>query len=107
MCRRPHSLLLSVRMRAGCYGVRMALQGVPGSRTRKRVLTCYSQTAEFKHWPLAWMAANIVLEEHAPWRQAWTDLGLKSPPTLATVRSYRDLLYCKPSSTDLSGKQEP
>lgn len=63
-----------------------ALQGLKGAREEK-VLTKFSDAVIQKDWMLAWTVKDILAEEVLPQKQAWSSLGLRSPPTSDTVSS--------------------
>jgi len=61
------------------------LQGLPGSRSAKRVLTTFSEAVIEEQSHLAWTVANVIATEHLPSAHCWRPLGLLNPPTFATV----------------------
>lgn len=67
-------------------------QGIPHTAGAKRVVTSLPDACHEKDWRLAWSVTDVVPESALPRQHAWTPLGLRSPPLLATVGA--TILYC-------------
>ena len=61
------------------------MQGFPGTRDAEKVLTKFGDAAIQKDWMLAWTVQDILAEDVLPPKQAWTLLGLRSPPVMDVV----------------------
>lgn len=61
------------------------MQGLPGRRSAKRVLTRFSDAVTEDDSHLAWTVANVIPSKALPAPHAWTQLGLVSPPKFARV----------------------